>query len=783
MLMKKYKHKNIFLFGSYLKLSVVLLVAFIFSAINLIGQTNNCQLNLKGIVIDSSNLLPLNHCNIEIINSKNATYTNKNGEFELKNVCQGDIELHVSHLQCEHLHLKLQIFKDTFIKIYIQHSDFELKGAKISVEAKKDFSEINKKQLDNMKGFSISEMMTEISGVQLLRNGMNVSKPIVNGLHSNRVIIINNDIRQEGQNWGLDHAPEIDGNLANEIQLIKGADAIRYASDGIGGVLIVKPHSIFKLKENQLNGERTYLIARNGRGGMTSGSIGNKISNIFPLYWRLQGTLAESGNFKTPQYFLDNTGKIETNYSINLGYQFKRITTEVFYSHFKNKIGIFSGAHIGNLTDLQNAINSSRPLIESNFSYKINRPHQWVSHDLVKIKNEYIINSKNSFELILSYQENNRKEYDILRSGNSSKNPSFDYYIKTTMADVLWTRSDFHRLNFKLGGFLLHQSNAFSGRFVIPGFIQNGGASYFIASTQKNQYKLEGGVRYDLKLLESFLWNQGNLTIDKRTFHHATYHLQMNKYLTAHSEINIVHNSSWRPPAPNELFSNGLHQGLASIEIGKQNLVPERSFNNALTYKLRHHKIYSEVEVFYKYILNFINLVPDNEPVLTIRGAYPVFRFEQHDAEIFGINYIIKYQLSKQFFVQNNSNIALGNNINNKLPLNQFAPITSKLSLGFQNKKLSFVPNLQYTFTQFRYTPNTDLLAPPKGFFIIGAQFNYEFKFKKQSILFNLTLTNMSNQTYREYLNRLRYFADEAGYNIIAKIIIPLNINLKKIPK
>ncbi|MDP2176393.1 MAG: TonB-dependent receptor [Bacteroidota bacterium] len=762
-----------------LKKSVLFLLCLFFLGLKLTAQTKPCTKTLRGKVIDTNDSMPLNHCHIEITHLKKSTFTNQRGEFMLQNICDDSIELHVSHLQCEHLHLEIKFFHDTFITIYIQHTEIDIQGAKISVEAKKEIASIGKKQLENLKGQSISEMMTELSGVQLLRNGTTIAKPVVNGLHSNRVILINNEIRQEGQNWGLDHAPEIDGNWAHEIQLIKGADALRYASDGIGGVIIVKPHTIFREKTNIINGERNYILSRNGRGGATTGFLGNKISNKIPLYWRFYGTASESGNIKTPNYFLDNTGKIETNYAIHLGYQIKRLKTELLFSHFKNKIGIFTGAHIGNLTDLQNAINTNRPIIESDFSYRINRPYQWVTHDLVKFKNEYIVNSKNTLELILSYQNNNRQEYDIIRSGNASKSPSFDYYIKTTMADLLWTRTDFHRLNFKFGGFALHQRNAFAGRFVIPGFIQNGGAAYFITSSNFNGFKFESGLRYDIKHLQTYLWQLNILNVDERTFNNFTYHVQIKKNTGKHSSITLAHNSSWRPPAPNELFSNGLHQGLASIEIGNPNLKPERAFNNLINFQHKGHRSTFETEIFYKHIFNFINLVPDNEPVLTIRGAYPVFRFEQYRAEIFGINYLYKYQFNKNYFIQNTANIAFGNNLESNQPLNQFVPINSKLSVGFQKNKITFVPNIQYTFTQFRYVLNSDLKAPPKGFFLIGAQFNYEFKFRKQTVNFNITFQNLSNQIYREYLNRMRYFTDEAGYNIIAKLNIPLNINLK----
>lgn len=40
--------------------------------------------------------------------------------------------------------------------------------------------------------------------------GLLLPNPVIHGLHSNRILILNNEVRQEGQQWGADHAPEID---------------------------------------------------------------------------------------------------------------------------------------------------------------------------------------------------------------------------------------------------------------------------------------------------------------------------------------------------------------------------------------------------------------------------------------------------------------------------------------------------------------------------------------------------------------------------------------------
>jgi iron complex outermembrane recepter protein len=339
-------------------LAKIILFTYILIGASLFGQKSECNIVLKGLVYDTIDNEIIHFVSIEVLNNnKNISILNKDGEFIIENICKGIVNIHFSHLDCEHLDLSFYITKDTFIGVHLPHTLLKVGNAKVIAKTEKnnELLKVSLRQIELSKGQSIAEIMQGITGVSLLKTGGNIAKPVINGLHGNRVIILNNGIRQEGQNWGMEHAPEIDGFLATDIQLLKGNEALRYAADGIGGVLLVKPFSLFNYKAKKLKGEINSIYNTNGRGYGFSGIIGNKISNKVPIFWRIQGTYKRSGNIKTPSYFLANTGAKEINYSASLGYQNRRLNSEVFFSYFSNEIAIFTGSHIGNLTDLQRA--------------------------------------------------------------------------------------------------------------------------------------------------------------------------------------------------------------------------------------------------------------------------------------------------------------------------------------------------------------------------------------------------------------------------------------------
>ena len=83
------------------------------------------------------------------------------------------------------------------------------------------------KKLEEIRGLSLGESLKSIAGVNSLQTGPSISKPVIHGVYSNRILILNNGVRQEGQNWGNDHAPEIDPFIATKLSVIKGPASIR----------------------------------------------------------------------------------------------------------------------------------------------------------------------------------------------------------------------------------------------------------------------------------------------------------------------------------------------------------------------------------------------------------------------------------------------------------------------------------------------------------------------------------------------------------------------------
>jgi iron complex outermembrane recepter protein len=306
-------------------------------------------------------------------------------------------------------------------------------------------TQIKATQKISLVGLNLAQALQQVSGVTLLSSGPTVSKPMIHGFHSNRIVLLNNGIRQEGQNWGTEHAPEIDPFTADKFTIIKGAANVKYGAEAIGGVVVVEPKPMFE--KIGYSGSFNSLYYTNNRMGVLSGLVTYVSSNNHWAF-RLQGTAKKAGNVKTPDYYVANTGLRELNAAATIAYQKNNYQANIYVSNFSTTLGFYTGAHVESKDDLEAAIKSSTPLFTDGFSYNINRPKQQVNHLLIKLTQKLQLKNNHQLQLITAHQENERNEFDSKQYLNQ---PEMSLSLGTTNADLLIKSNWNNKLNTEIG--------------------------------------------------------------------------------------------------------------------------------------------------------------------------------------------------------------------------------------------------------------------------------------------------------------------------------------------
>lgn len=732
------------------------------------AQKGPCQSLLRIILLDSSSQQALHFADIEF-HPQVQNKIDSQGHTIYILECLVNYDLHINHLDCEHKDLRVSVHSDSTLVVYLKHSEHNLLPFTFKQRSSRpDANQINQLQIQRNKGQSVGYLMEQLNGVQLIKTGQGIAKPMVNGLYGNRLILINSYSRLEGQNWGLDHAPELDPNIYQNIIIIQGAKALRFGSDAFAAVIQMLPISVFKPKGKALEGEVNVTGISNGWGQQAHVNLGSKIFQKRYMYWQISGSAKQIGNYTSSQDRLSNTAQKEAQLTAQLGYKQKHNFYEFLASNYLATNGLYTGAHVGNIADIQKAISAKRPFYTDGLKYNIDAPKQTVEHHFYQLK----INQnghKNSFEHILSHQFNHRQEFDIVRSSSAYAGPSIAYFLKTTQWQSLCYYKRIPKWPLQMGISAKHQINSYQGYYFIPGFKQNQAAAHAIFEHDVNRWHHEGSLRYDWQAFTIYTYQNQTIVIRQPQAKDWSYTYLSRYQIGPKQSLQLNIGKQWRMAAPNERYANGLHQSLASIELGDSNINKESGHFVQLKQQFQSHAFRFEAEAYWQLIKGFIQLLPSGQFYNTIRGYYPVFQYKQTDAQLFGLNTFTNWQLNKQHSISHQLYAPYGRTMQHQW-LNYFPSASHKFNYGFKRNKILVEAWGKHVSQQKHYDSNTEFAPSPKAYTIYGLNVEYSLNKTKHPIHLGLSVNNLFNLNYRDYLNRLRYFIPEPGINIAFKI-------------
>ncbi len=770
-----------------------LLYILLLSNFTIVFGQAKCSLSIRGNIAQKSNKEIIPGAIIYLKGTRFYTQSDAKGQYSISQICAGKYILvcEISGYKKEEFPIQLQndITHSFYLEENLQELDEVIVQGHHSEHTAQMNSVLSEDEKNKKSGLNLGEMLKGISGVQSLQTGSSISKPVIHGLHSSRVLILNQGVRQEGQQWGSEHAPEIDPFVSKNIQVIKGPAGLRYGGDAIGGIVMMEPDPLPDTVK--LGGEVQTVYFTNGRQWVGSGYLEGAITALKGLAWRAQGTIKNGGNTQTPSYFLANTGIREQNFSTEIGLKRKSWGTDLYYSFFHTIIGIYAGSHIGNVGDLERAINRNKPPVQftpSEFIREIDRPNQDVIHQMLKVKGFYKFLNESYIRGNIAAQSNDRLELDVLRAGKNVNTLVFN--LGTLSGELLYDESNMNRLwKGQVGLTFQNQANITSGNDVrnptisnglLPNYFSNNLGIFGLEKMVKPNYDLEFGLRFDSKSIETHrvrVSNSRQFFSDFKAFYGlsasfgGTY--RWNKFFEQH--LILAH--AFRPPNASELYSNGIHHGAASFEVGNPGLKGERSSNISLNSVYNDEKIYIELGLYTNHINNFIYLRPlieDGNPVyfVTVRGAFPGFAYEQINANFSGLDSKINIQLSPKFSLQQKIDIVNAYDVKNNSYLVNIPPYRYDLSLKytFNQKKQYAEIGITRVDRQNRVEAKSDFLAPPPSYELI--ELNWGAKFKQFDI--GIRVSNALNSSYRDYMNRFRYFVEEQGRNISFRILYKL---------
>ena len=644
---------------------------------------------------------------------------------------------------------------------------------------------------------NIIDAIARQPGVSQLTTGGSISKPIIRGLGYNRVVVMSEGVRQEGQQWGDEHGVEVDGSSVNSVEILKGPASLMYGSDAMAGVVIL--HAQPTLAEGEMRASvSTEYQTNNGLFGYNLSMSGNKQGFVWDA--RFSQKLAhayknEYDGYVPGSQFRERAGRLMLG--VNKGWGHSRLTATVYHL----TPGIIEGERDPETGELECNTDNIK-------TYGKTLPFQQVKHYKAVWDNSLNL-STGYLKAIIGYQQNRRQEFE-------ESMDEYELYFKlhTLTYDLRYVTNEFNgwKLSTGIGG--MYQKSVNEGEeYLIPDYRLFDFGLYATATKALGDcWTLNGGVRYDYRRLHGdALQEDGEMrfTDFSRHFNGLTGSVGAVCNINEHVNLRLNVARGFRTPNMSELASNGIHEGSIRYELGSQQLKAEYSLQADLGIDFTSQYVSAQLALFANRIDNYIftHRVPEE-----IEEGYLTYAYTQGDARLLGFEAGIDFHPIHSVHFSNtfsyvDAQLMHASQDTKYLPFTPAPKWSSELKWELSHHSHSTVAhhherhpfhrsllnNLYIAAgldcylkqTHIYSADDTETATPAYALLSLSAGTDLQINGKKVAELF-ITADNLLNRAYQNHLSRLKYADDNIvtgrrgvynmGRNITFKIVVPISL-------
>jgi len=665
----------------------------------------------------------------------------------------------------------------------------------------------------NLSG-SLTKSLERLPGVSTIDIGSGQSKPVIRGLGFNRIVVAENGIKHEGQQWGEDHGLEIDQYAVDRVEVIKGPASLMYGSDAIGGVIDIKQLGV--PAENSFGGSVDLT------GKSNNNLLGTSIyvfARKKALYFTARVTLLDFADYRVPTDSVDiysykaalyknhlrNTAGNEQNFHFSFGANGQQFTTRFYFSDLHSKNGFFANAHG---LEPRNVDTELHDRSDRDIQY----PYQEVNHLKIFNKSEWWGNNLN-LEMELGFQNNFREEWSQYVSHG---------YMPATFPGSLPFPADLERqfdknvfsgnlkasfnpvdnLSVMAGVSSEFQDNNIGGRgFIIPAFTQIAAGTFLYGKYYLSSNTiLQAGVRFDYGKINTAPysdWFPSPVVTDgdtvwsylqrapeiSRNFNNISWSLGFNHN---REKVSLKANigKSFRMPIAKELAANGVNYHRFSYEVGDPDLSPEISYQLDLGAEYNSAIFAVGISPFVNYFPNYIYLNPSAEHDRLYGNGNQVFYYRQSEVLRFGGEIHSHIKLLDPLTVGVIGEYVYSEKLSGEkkgftLPFSPPASLLFNLKYSPRNSKGMRTP---YISADYKLVARQNRIVPPEektdGYQLVNLSLGGDLNLGNESIAVSFQVQNVFNQKYFNHTSYYRLInVPEPGRNFVLNINIPFNKN------
>ena len=490
----------------------------------------------------------------------------------------------------------------------------------------KSVIKVDKINFDNLNPILkqyISKSISKLPGISIISTGPGISKPSIRGLSYDRVVVYNQGVRLENQQWGDEHGIGVSTSGINSIEVIKGPSYVLYGSDAMGGVLYIEPErysddfsvDYMGLYNSNYNGITNNLGVKGSSG---------KFSYI------LRANMMDNQSFSTPDGEVENTWFKENDIQAGLKYETEKFSSDLRLTMNFSELG---------LPEMEEGHDDHDEEGHDDHDEEGHEDHyQEISHTTLTWKNSLDLGNDHVLNVTLGRQLNERQEFGGHEEeeeghddheGHEEGEAELDMELSTNTLDINLVMPQSDIFNLIIGTNILSQENKnFGHEELIPDAEKKDFGLYGLGQITMENGAALIGVRYDSRSITSEMGSadfsnfNGSFGI-KRDFENSTLRFNLS--------------SGYRAPNLIELFADGVHHGSFRYEKGNSSLVAEKSFQTDINFDIVNEDSTVSFDLFYNDISDYIYISPSRDRM----DGYSVYNYMQQDSYLWGgeINY------------------------------------------------------------------------------------------------------------------------------------------------
>lgn len=618
------------------------------------------QGTLTGKVVDRDTQQPMVGVSIYLPDFKVGTTTNGDGVFRIHQVSSSKVLLQATFVGFRNVIEQVDLATPVPIVLFMEPAATEINevvvtGNSKATEQKRTpapVSVVSRRMLVEATSFNIIDALATQPGISQVTTGVGISKPTIRGLGYNRVLVVNDGVRQEGQQWGDEHGVEVDEFGVDRVEILKGPASLAYGSDAMAGVinLISAPLPTNGMVQGSVVGE---YQTNNGLAGVSANVAGNAHSFVWDT--RLSGKLAHSYQNRYDGYVY-NSGFRENSVSTLLGVKRSWGYSNLTLSYYRLSPGIVEGERDGETGRFLKQVvvdGAAQTAVATDGDakrYTPGTPSQQVNH-YKAVLNTYVKVGESTLRSIVGFQQNQRKELaDVLAPAT----PGLYFKLNTLSYDFQYLLPEHAGTSISVGvNGMGQESRNLGTEYLTPEYNLFDVGLFTIVRRSFGKLDLTGGLRVDSRRINSkSLYLDGNGmeasglgvgAIERfakfgTTFRGVSGSVGATYQLSRYAFLKANLSRGYRAPNIAELGSNGIHEGTIRYELGDANLKPESSLQADLGFGLSTEHISGEVSLFNNRISNFIYLhkLSNVAGADSTIGQVDAFKFASGNANLVG---------------------------------------------------------------------------------------------------------------------------------------------------